>query len=297
MSYNKYELIMDEKGNLRPKALRNIYNLNDNLVAHEGAIGGIVTGKHNLSQDDSSWISYDSSVSSEVRIEDYALIKSSTLEGSILVGGNSVLENVEAQGKATIYNSKVTGENIYLQNDSSELIEIIDSKISGNVSIMGNVSILDNSSLTDRAYVNSRKLSDLSSNIVIKESHLKDSAVVKGNTHLKFTHISGNAQVLNCVIEPDIKLGQDKPCKLSGYMHVSSSFKQAIYFEPMLGAIAITALYVPNKGWRYSTGCEELLTASEFKCMIHSYDSEFKLNPHKKLYLRFIDFVEDTEVY
>ncbi|OQB41011.1 MAG: hypothetical protein BWY04_01107 [candidate division CPR1 bacterium ADurb.Bin160] len=92
--YKKYELIeTNYEDRYRIEALKD-FQLITGEVIKTGDLGGIVSGKHNLSQEGNCWISYHTAVSDNSRVEDNAVLKDfSCACGNSKVSGNAVMKD------------------------------------------------------------------------------------------------------------------------------------------------------------------------------------------------------------
>lgn len=122
----KYELV-DIGIGYRPKALKDFGNV------LKGELGGILFSKDSLSQDDESWLDYNSSCSSISKIL-----------------GDSTVINSHIVGQVIVYNSTI--ENSIIQSSYDDIIRISNSSITNTDGFTGNCTVKD-SSIQDSPFV------------------------------------------------------------------------------------------------------------------------------------------------
>ncbi len=133
VSTHKYTLVPlsgDLEGLFRLRANEELINYcakTNQKVIPEGALGGIVSGAHNLSKHGDCWIDYDSMVLGNASVHDYAfvtgrsvlcenavacgstLITNCILSGNAYAAGRSKLKNITLGGKSRVFGSAKLG--------------------------------------------------------------------------------------------------------------------------------------------------------------------------------------------
>ncbi len=133
----KYELIKDEYGLTRIKALKDFQLITGEMVKKE-TLGGCVHGAHNLSQEGNCWISLNATTYQNSRIKDNAVMKdcsiaydNSTISGNAvmkdcsraednsIISGNAVMkDNSRARDNSTVYGNAVMKDWSSAEGDS-----------------------------------------------------------------------------------------------------------------------------------------------------------------------------------
>ncbi|OQB41008.1 MAG: hypothetical protein BWY04_01104 [candidate division CPR1 bacterium ADurb.Bin160] len=115
----KYELIK-ENDYYRIRALKN-FQLITGKVIKTGVLGGLVSGKHNLSQEGNCWISYYAKAFGDSKVIDNAVLKDYSVAcGNSTVSGNAVMKDHSiAYDNSTISGNAVMKDCSYASNNSA----------------------------------------------------------------------------------------------------------------------------------------------------------------------------------
>jgi hypothetical protein len=161
----KYELIeTDCDGYYRIKALKNFQLITGEIIK-AGDLGGLVQGKHNLSQEGNCWIDYYAKAFIYSSVKDNAVLKDNSMASdNSTVSGNAILKDYSE----AYDNSTVSGNAIMKDHSLTR----------GNSTISGNAVLKDYS----RAFDNST----ISGNAVMKDwSNVFGTSIITGNALLQ----------------------------------------------------------------------------------------------------------------
>ncbi len=146
----KYEIITDEmnpdKGHIR--ALKSI----PTNGVHEGDIGGIVDGYHNLSQEGDCWICYHARVSDNALVRDNAYLENTAAAyGNAIVEGYAVLfERSEARHNARVGGNAILDDSAKVWDNAQVLGNAC---VSGSTLVNGHALILGECEVAGRSQV------------------------------------------------------------------------------------------------------------------------------------------------
>lgn len=241
--FSFYDPLMQVQNNVPAYRIRALIDIPRHGV-RAGELGGFVSGKRCLSQEDDAWIGGEAYVSTSSMFGN----QFASVTGNALVAGKAVVvdsridqmaqvtENAHVRHSVVRGHSQVMGEaTVY----SSELLNqqcvtgkviIRKSKLTANASVSGNAvvgsSILkDNSSVADKAVVSSSALhgaTSVSGSAQINGSHLLGEPFVAGYASINNSLISGKVDIAD-------KVTVDKRCfiegdsVLSGVLYVHSN--------------------------------------------------------------------------
>ena len=112
----KYELMMNDYGFNRVKALKD-FTLITGETVKKGDLGGLVDGKHNLSQKGNCWIDFEAMAYQKAKVIDDAVMKDySVARDNATVSGNAVMKDFSwAKGDSIITENAVLQADQYIK--------------------------------------------------------------------------------------------------------------------------------------------------------------------------------------
>lgn len=217
----KYRLIASG-GNYRIRAIKDFGKVK------EGQYGGIVSGEHNLSQDGTCWIDFDSSVTDNAQVKDNAQVTKgsklidnakvygnaeiicSTLRNYVEVYDNAVIKHSIVSEKSKVYGGAIVKlaelsdcskiyESAVITGSKTERVTITDLAEIHNNSIVSSGSLIkDSAEICEYATINHSVIGDtvrVGGDSSVEYSTLKENVSVDGSTRLYFVNIDGKAHI------------------------------------------------------------------------------------------------------
>ena len=201
--YKKYELLLDDTIEVDGKTLYRIRStsnfVSNNLFPiYVDTLGGYVESRHNLSDDGTCWIDYDSKVYGDAIIRDNALIVKSNINGNAECLSSNIALNSFVQDSTLVGYFEVWDSSIVKSNITSSYIN--DSRVSR--STVKNATV--RSSLITDAWVDGEEDSDndvLSSARSVSISKSEVYGIVEGYDSIIYTIVPSTTDTSKDIFE------------------------------------------------------------------------------------------------